>query len=105
MVYWPELAVGNAAHLANGLLTRSLQLDRPTYAPASRSVAFTLTVFSFEYQTVEIWNMWKPPDQDYRYWTTKNGFSLSQDTDAKRNAVFLSPVHNGDYSCRKRRLY
>jgi len=43
--YWPALALGGAAQLApptiartNGLWIRSLQLDRPTYDPASHSV-------------------------------------------------------------------
>jgi len=41
---WPALAVGSAVQLAapiartNGLWTCSLQLDRPTYAPASHTM-------------------------------------------------------------------
>ena len=46
VAYWQAMTLGGAAqvaaaHCPNGLWTRSLQLDRPTYAPASRTMAYT----------------------------------------------------------------
>jgi len=50
VAHWPALAVGSAvqfaaAHCSNERTLvfgpRSLQLDRPTYAPVSRTMAFT----------------------------------------------------------------
>jgi len=60
VAYWPALAIGSSAQLAathcpNRLTFCSLQLNRPTYAPASCTTAFTLqcspatTLFSSKY--------------------------------------------------------
>jgi len=38
------MTLGDEAKLA--LWTRSLQIDRPTYVPASRIIAFTRQIFS-----------------------------------------------------------
>jgi len=50
VAYWPTLALSSAAQLAaahypKGLWTRSLQLDRPTYAPASYNYGLHAAVF------------------------------------------------------------
>ena len=50
VAYWPAMTLGNAAQVAAAHCPnertlefgpRSLQLYRPTYAPASRTMAFT----------------------------------------------------------------
>ena len=47
VAYWPALAVGSTTQFAAAdcpnerTWTRSLQLDRPTYAPSSRTMPFT----------------------------------------------------------------